>query len=250
VLHDDHRHPDRRVGHRRRSTDRSTDEQIRALLNRLITVREDERRRISRDIHDHLGQQLTALRMNLEVFRLQSDLDPARLKQLARTQHLAEELDRSIDFLISQLRPAALEHFGLPDALRQLTATWSERHGVDVCFHTIMDDGDRLHRDVEENLFRIAQEALHNIWKHAEAMRVSVSLLHDDGFVSLVIDDNGHGFDYEHATMHADEKNCFGLTGMRERAALIGGTFTIESVPGAGTSVMVRVPDSAGDRSA
>lgn len=227
----------------RRIEDRaqSSDEQIKALLNRLITVQEDERRRISRDLHDHLGQQLTALRMNLEVFRLQSDLDPARLTQLSRTQYLADELDRSIDFLIWQLRPAALEDLGLRDALRELTATWSERLGLEVRFQTTFTDSLRLQREVEDNLFRIAQEALHNVLKHAEPVRVTVSLVGDQDFVELIVEDEGRGFDYDHADA-PDEMRSLGLTNMRERATMIGGEFTVASELGVGTSVVVRVP--------
>ena len=228
-----------------RATDdrrRSTDGEIKGLLRRLITAQEDERRRISRDIHDQLGQQLTALRMNLEVFALQGDLDPARLEQLARTQELAEELDRSIDFLTLQLRPAALEHFGLPDALRQLASTWSTRLELPVDFQTNLADGDRLQRDVEENLFRIAQEALHNVLKHAEPVRVSLSLLDEQNVVSLVVQDEGRGFKCEQGTTSSDVVQSLGLTNMRERAALMGGAFTVDSEPGIGTSVVVRVP--------
>jgi signal transduction histidine kinase len=245
-MHDDRRFPDRRDDERR-AIDRSTHAQIKALLARLITIQEDERRRISRDIHDQLGQQLTALRMNLEVFRLQCDLDPARLQQLARTQYLAEELDRSIDFLTWQLRPAALEHLGLPDAVRQLVVTWSERLELDVRFTTTLEAGHRLRRDVEDNLFRIAQEALHNVLKHAEPVRVSVSLVHDEEFVSLIVRDEGRGFDYEKAHAESDVTQSLGLTSMRERAALLGGDFALESERGVGTSIVVRVPYVAMD---
>src|SRR5215213_4926117 len=118
-------------------TPSSEADQIKALFKRLVTVQEDERRRISRDLHDHLGQQLTALRMNLEVFRLQCGLDDARLQQLERTQRLAEELDRSIDFLTWQLRPATLD-LGLTDALGQLTSNWSDRLGLRIDFHATL----------------------------------------------------------------------------------------------------------------
>jgi signal transduction histidine kinase len=241
-MDDQQRAPDRRKGDRRRRADKSTDEHIQALLRRVITAQEDERRRISRDIHDHLGQQLTALRMNLEVFRLQCGLDASRLKQLARTQYLAEELDRSIDFLTWQLRPAALELLGLPGALRQLTSTWSERLQLEVCFQSTLKDGHRFERDVEDNLFRIAQEALHNVLKHAEPRRVSVSLSHDTEFVSLSVEDEGCGFDYEKTSAQSDDTHGLGLTSMRERAALIGGTLVVDSEPGIGTSVVVRIP--------
>jgi signal transduction histidine kinase len=217
----------------------STKEQIKALLRRLISIQEDERRRISRDLHDQLGQQLTALRMNLEVFRLQCDLDPPRLKQLERTQRLAEELDQSIDFLTWQLRPAALDDLGLPEALVQLTANWSERLGLDIQFHSTLRPDCRLGREVEENLYRITQEALHNVFKHADPARVSVSLMQQLDDVSLIIEDDGRGFEY-HAN-HSQSVHSLGLISMRERAALIAGEFAVETGVGIGTSIIVRV---------
>jgi signal transduction histidine kinase len=221
---------------------RTRDTQIKALFQRLVTVQEDERRRISRDLHDHLGQQLTALRMNLEVFRLQCDLDPARLKQLERTQQLAEDLDKSIDFLTWQLRPAALEHLGLAAAITELVDKWSERFSVEARFDTSGLDGVRLHRDIEENLYRIAQEALNNVAKHAKPTRVNVMLEHRDGCVTLVVEDNGCGFDLGSSAPPQNEACHLGLIGMRERAALIGGELKVETAPDRGTSVHVRVP--------
>jgi signal transduction histidine kinase len=220
-------------------TERSTAGETKTLLKRLLTVQEDERRRISRDLHDQLGQQLTALRMNLEVFRLQSGLDPSRLKQLERTENLAEELDRSIDFLIWQLRPGSLDH-GLPDALRDLTATWSERLGFKIDNHSTLTAECRLQRQVEENLYRIAQEALNNIGKHAHSTHVSVSLLQQGKHVSLTVEDDGCGFG-DIAASRSDGSHHLGLIGMRERTTLIGGEFAVETGVGLGTAIIVRV---------
>src|SRR5262249_39804625 len=109
---------------------RAGEAQIKALFSRLVAAQEDERRRIARDIHDQMGQQMTALRMNLETWRLKSHGDPALLEQADRTQQLAEDLDQRIDFLTWQLRPATLDQSGLPAALRHLVTGWSERFGV------------------------------------------------------------------------------------------------------------------------
>jgi two-component system sensor histidine kinase UhpB len=206
-----------------------------------LTAQEDERRRISRDLHDHLGQQLTALRMNLEVFRLQSDLDPARLEQLDRTQRLADELDKSIDFLTWQLRPASLDHRGLPQALRELSSDWSERLGLTIHFDSTLNEQCQVPREVQENLYRIAQEALHNVLKHASSARVSVSLLHQNGVLSLSVEDDGCGFD-DQAVDRSDGSHSLGLIGMQERAALIDGDFELRTQLGRGTSIHVRVP--------
>lgn len=215
-------------------------DQIKSLLRRLLSAQEEERRRISRDLHDHLGQQLTALRMNLEVFRLQSDLDPARLKQLERTQHLAEELDRSLDFLTWQLRPPSLDRLGLADALMRLTENWSERLGLSIHFRSTPEHGWRVRREVEENVYRIAQEALHNIAKHAGARHVNVSLDYQDNVLSLAVEDDGCGFD-ETAVHDENANHPLGLIGMEERAAFIDGYFTVKSKRGEGTLIIVRV---------
>src|SRR5688572_22765875 len=126
----------------------------RTLFRRLVSVQEDERRRIARDLHDDLGQHLTALRMNLEVFRLQCNLDPARLAQLERTQQLADGLDKRVDFLIWGLWPPVLEHRGLVPALMEFVKGWSDRFEVSAHFHSTLDDV-RLDRDVENNLYRV-----------------------------------------------------------------------------------------------
>lgn len=212
-------------------------EQTKTLFRRLISVQEDERRRIARDLHDDLGQHLTALRMNLEVFRLQCDLDPARLAQLERTQQLADGLDKRVDFLIWGLWPPVLEHRGLAPALVEFVKGWSDRFGVPAEFHSTLGDV-RLDRDVENNLYRVTQEALTNVAKHADATQVSVLLDHRGSVLSLVIEDDGRGFDI------AAVDGCagFGLTSMRERAALIGGELLIDSTVGRGTTTVLRMP--------
>src|SRR5687768_13940020 len=205
-------------------------EQTKTLFRRLISVQEDERRRIARDLHDDLGQLLTALRMNLEVFRLQCDLDPARLLQLERTQQLADGLDKRVDFLIWGLWPPVLEHRGLVPALMEFVKGWSDRFEVSAHFHSTLDDV-RLDRDVENNLYRVTQEALNNVAKHAHATHVSVLLDRRGSMLSLVIEDNGCGFD----PAAADRNSGFGLISMRERAALIGAELLVDSTVGRGT---------------
>lgn len=220
---------------------RAAQAQIKALFDRLVSVQEDERQRIARDIHDHLGQQLTGLRMNLESARSWANGDPARMDHAERTARLAEELDRSIDFLTWELRPAALEPFGLVAALQRLVSGWSERFGIAAEFDTAAADGVRLLPDAEANLYRLTQEALHNIVKHAAATNVSVLLQHRDHQVVLVIEDNGRGFSVDDVE-HRAGGGGLGLVSMRERALLAGGVFEIESAPDRGTTLFVRVP--------
>jgi PAS domain S-box-containing protein len=217
---------------------RTAEAQIKALFDRLVSVQEEERRRLARDLHDQLGQQLTALRMNLEVFRLQSQANSPVLDQLERTQRLADDLDRSIDFLTWQLRPDPLQHLGLPAALDQLVRTWSDRFAIEGEFESI-GSAARLHPDVEINFYRITQEALHNVVKHAAATRACVLLELGAARATLTVEDNGRGF---RLAPNGAGDHQLGLVSMRERAELVGGTLEIESRPQAGTTVTVRVP--------
>jgi PAS domain S-box-containing protein len=213
--------------------------QVKALFGRLITMQEEERRRIARDIHDQVGQQMTALRLRLEALRTRTDHEPATRVQVEGAQRLAEELDQSIDFLTSQLRPSTLDHLGLAVSLRDLVGGWAKRFGIRAEFEATTPDM-RLADDVETNLYRIAQEALHNVVKHAQAHAVSVLLSRRDDQAMLTIEDDGRGFE-----LAAPQGAGFGLVSMRERATLVGGELEIDSTPGVGTSIFVRVPLAA-----
>ncbi|HUQ87482.1 MAG TPA: GAF domain-containing protein [Vicinamibacterales bacterium] len=218
---------------------RAMEAQIKALFERLVSVQEDERRRIARDIHDQLGQQMTALRMNLEATRLSDDAR-ARGERLRRSMQLAEELDRSIDFLTSELRPSALDHFGLPAALRQLVCGWSDRFSIAAEFEAVRVDGLRLPHDIEANLYCLTQEALHNIVKHAAATHVAMILeIRDEQDIVLIVQDNGRGFAVSDAQR---QMGGLGLGIMRERALLLGGVLEIDTAPGRGTAISVRIP--------
>jgi signal transduction histidine kinase len=224
---------------------RAAENEIKALFTRLVSAQEDERRRIARDVHDHLGQQMTAVRINLEELQRRTDIDTPCAESVERTMRLAEELDHSIDFLAWELRPAALDHLGLPAALARLVGGWSERFNVRADYDTVGIGGVRLRSDVEANLYRLAQEALHNVYKHARATHVSVLLESRDHRVVLVVEDNGRGFAIDDVSQEAVPS--LGLVSMRERAALVGGELTIESTPGFGTTITVRVQTADAD---
>jgi signal transduction histidine kinase len=213
---------------------------VHALFQRLVAAQEQERRRIARDIHDQVGQQITALRMNIEALRGKAGGDAALLEQAERTQRLAEELDQTIDSLTWALTPAALDYLGLPAALVHLINGWSERFGIKAEYDTFGLEGLRFQPDLESNLYRLAQEALHNVYKHAQASRVSVVLEKRNDRLVLVIEDDGVGFSViSHKGLEA---GSMGLVSMRERAMLVGGDLTIDSTPGHGTTLIVRVP--------
>jgi signal transduction histidine kinase len=214
--------------------------EVQALFERLISAQEEERRRIARDIHDQLGQSMTALRMQLEALHLRSERHVELSADVSRVDRLAQELDENIDFLTWQLRPAALDRLGLSPAVADLVRGWSERFQIAADYHAYSPSAAPLTPETSVNIYRIVQEALHNVHKHARASHVSVMLSVRDSHLSVVIEDDGRGFDPGIA--RAPHDGSLGLVGMRERAILIGGEFTIESSPGNGTAIFVRVP--------
>lgn len=216
---------------------RAAEQKITALFRRLVAVQDDERRRIARDIHDELGQAMTALKISLEALEEiapSTELFPALLH---RSQALARDLDRAIDFLTWELRPA-IDHVSLSTALEGLVKSWSERFGTAADF--VANGEQELPPDVQEHLYRVTQEALHNVAKHAAANHVSVMITFGAAELVLLIEDNGRGFS-EDAIPGRSQDSGLGLTSMRERAALVGGSLAVESAPGEGTSIYVRV---------
>lgn len=221
---------------RRRAAARATKQR----LAKAIAAQEFERRRIALDLHDHLGQRLTALR--LVVGAMKSDVRNSKHLQsrLDAVEDILIQMDRDVDVLVSQLRPIDLGARSLRDGLSTLLGHWSATYDIRVDFRAAQADQLPLSPEVESHVYRIAQEALTNIGKHAAAHHVSVLLERRNSDVILIIEDDGRGFDPERA--RADKVHRIGLAGMRERAALIGGTLEVESSVGKGTTVFVRVP--------
>jgi two-component system CheB/CheR fusion protein len=211
------------------------------LLHRLVTAQEDERSRIARDLHDHLGQQLTALRLVIERHR-ESKHAAETDEELERALALAAQIDSEVDFLAWELRPAVLDDLGLSAALPRFLKEWSAHYGIAADFQTSGTVPARLSAEAETTLYRVAQEALNNVVKHAHATRVDVVLEANGPEIALVIEDNGVGFDAAAAEKADKPASGIGLIGMRERAALIGGTLQVESAPGRGTTIYLRYP--------
>jgi PAS domain S-box-containing protein len=209
------------------------------LLRKLVSTQEDERRRIARDIHDHLGQQSTALRLKLESLKDVCKEHADWCEQIEYTQAIAGRLDADVDFLAWELRPAVLDDLGLATALANFTREWSRHFNIPVEYHTTGMDNGRPAPEIETNLYRIAQEALNNIYKHAQASRVDVLLERRDHHVVLIVEDDGIGIT---TGDKPGQDRGLGLLGMRERAALFGGTLEIETAPGGGTTIFARVP--------
>jgi two-component system CheB/CheR fusion protein len=217
------------------------------LLRQIVRAQEDERRRIARDIHDQIGQQMTALRLNLAAIDQGYGGDGEVREKLEQTKAIAERLDADVDFLAWELRPAALEDIGVAGAMGSFVRQWSKYSGVEAQFHTTGLEKERLSPETETNLYRIMQEALNNTMKYARASSVDVLLERRDAQVVLIVEDNGTGFNPNEEI--AGDKGM-GLIGMRERAALVGGILEIESRPKEGTTIFARVPAQFGEEEA
>ncbi len=222
------------------------EEARRDLLGRLVTAQEEERRRISRELHDRMGQQLAALMMGLKTLGVESYGRRSALDTLRQLEGMTDELSREVHTLAWGLRPPALDDLGLEAALYNYVEEWAERTRVPVDFHSAGFEGGRLPLTHETAVYRIAQEALTNVAKHSRADRVSFILERRGDHVFAVIEDNGEGFDVEAATQPAGRGRRLGLLGMHERAALLGGAINVESEPGVGATLFVRIPFDAG----
>jgi PAS domain S-box-containing protein len=213
---------------------------VRELLRKQIASQEEERQRISRDLHDTLGQQITALRLKVEMVKAGGDGAGLAIG-FTEVVGLIKEIDAHLDFLAWELRTPALDLLGLPAAIEAYVQEWSQTFGVEAEVQVVGFDGQRLLPEAEMSLYRIVQEALNNTAKYAGASRAEVILARKDGAVVLVIEDDGRGFNLAEVAKEEGRKKL-GLIGMSERAALAGGEVEIESAPGEGTTVKVRVP--------
>lgn len=226
----------------RAEKERAEREQLRTYyLSQVITAQEEERKRISRELHDETGQALASLMVGLRnVEEAPTDEDMRqRLNDLRQiTAHTLENVRE----LSIELRPSVLDDHGLVVALTRYTQDYSARHQVPVDFQTVGLDGERLSPPIETALYRIVQEALTNAAKYAQARHLSVLLEKRSDQISAIVEDDGRGFDAAAVLSSSAQNQRLGLYGMRERAALCGGTVTIESRPGGGTSVFVRIP--------
>jgi PAS domain S-box-containing protein len=216
------------------------------LARRLATAQEDERRRVARDLHDSVGQLLAALALAVKAVSAAGDLPTGAADRLAEVERVAELLGKEAHALAVRLRPTSLDDIGLEAALGQLVSDWSARIGVRADFHATGLDPGRLPSESETTLYRVVQEALTNVARHARATRVSVVVSRQGGHATAVIEDDGAGFD-----PGAVPNGRLGLLGMRERAGLAGGEMDIESSRGSGTTVVVRIPvgDDGGNES-
>ncbi|HEU5215701.1 MAG TPA: GAF domain-containing protein [Gaiellaceae bacterium] len=204
-------------------------------LRRVVQAQELERRRLARELHDETGQALTSILLGLKPLEEALADHPARDALAELREHVVSAL-QDVRRLAVELRPAVLDDYGLVPALERLTESFAEPTGMRVDFHSALGET-RLPGEVETALYRVVQESLTNIVKHANARSISVSVARRGSVVAAVIEDDGSGFDPRKVG-----ENGIGLLGMRERLALIDGRLEIESRPGAGTTIVAEVP--------
>jgi signal transduction histidine kinase len=219
-------------------------EQLRALAARLQHVREEERTNVAREIHDELGQALTSIKIDLAA--LVEDLPSGTNPAVARAKAVMQVVDDTIQRvrrISTELRPGVLDDLGLVAAVEWAAGEFQKRTGVKCDVSVPAEDELPMDRDRATALFRILQETLTNVARHATATHVRVRLTNHDHTVALEVRDNGRGIDESRIF----GRQSLGILGMKERAVLLGGELVIESTPGAGTTVIVRIPDGGSE---
>jgi signal transduction histidine kinase len=208
----------------------------------LVTTEEEQRRRISRELHDQMGRHCASLIIGLSSLEAHLPEASNAAGQLERLVQLAHRIDDDVHRIALELRPTALDDHGLHDTLLSLAEKWSERAKIVVDYSSQGLEGRRLPLEVETAVFRIVQEALTNVQKHAAARRVGLILTRRGDNLVVIVEDDGVGFNPEKVVEKAAVEGRLGMRGMRERAALVGGDLEVESTPGGGTTVFVRIP--------
>ena len=216
---------------------RKAEERMHLLAQHLQTVREEERKRIARELHDDIGQILTAIKIDLTGVEAGCICEGDTKNKIADIQHLLIEGIQSVHTLCRQLRPGALDDLDLSDALEGLMEDWKIRNLVECTMCSDVDD-EALSDEVKTAVFRMVQEALTNVSRYAQASKVEINLVADEQAINVTITDNGRGM----APGAADKPTSFGLLGMRERVENLGGELDIESFPGKGTRIEGTIP--------
>jgi signal transduction histidine kinase len=217
---------------------RMTNRQLHALSQRLMKAQEDERLHLSRELHDESGQLLAALAVQLGLLERAADHPEMIHTHVAELKNTANAIQNNLHRLAVNLRPASLDHLGLVTTLQQFIHEFSRQYNIKVDFETVGVQDKRLPIEIETALFRIVQESLTNVVLHAQAPHVDVLLSLKDKHISAIVEDNGVGF----IPAYTMTEEQLGLFGMRERIEMLGGTFTIESSLGRGTTIKAEVP--------
>ena len=216
-------------------------EQLRQLSRQILSTQEEERRKISRELHDVIAQTLTGINIRLASLKKEAALDTKSLdRSIASTQRLVEKSVNIVHQFARELRPAVLDDLGLIPALHSFMKNFTTRTGIRPSLTTFaaVEQLDTAKRTI---LYRVAQESLTNVARHAQASRVDVSIQKLRCDVRMEIKDNGKSFDVQGA-LHVNGNKRLGLLGMRERVEMVNGTFCVESAPGQGTTIRVEIP--------
>jgi signal transduction histidine kinase len=220
-----------------------SEEEIRRLSRQLIRAEESTRKSLARDLHDEFGQGLTALQLGIETLRNSLPAGQEKLASLcARLSGMTAQLGAHVRSITAELRPAMLDSLGLVPTLRWSARQFRERYPGTRIDVQIMDETERLSPEIEIAFYRVFQESLNNVVKHAMARQVRITLIRTRSLLTLAIEDDGNGFDAEHWREAVADHDRYGILGMRERIAELGGSFTVVSSPGEGTVVRAQVP--------
>ena len=221
---------------------RQMQEQLRRLSRQLLSAQEEERKNISRELHDVIAQTLTGINVRLAALKKEAATNTKGLdRNITRTQRLVEHSVNIVHQFARELRPAVLDDLGLVPALHSFMNSFTTRTGVRASLTSFTMKIKQLDATRRTVLFRVAQEALTNVARHAQASRVEVSIQKLRGRLCMKIKDDGKSFNVERA-LHANGGKRLGLLGMRERLEMIGGSFAVESAPGKGTTVQAQIP--------
>jgi signal transduction histidine kinase len=224
-----------------------SENQIRTLTQKLLRAQEDDRRMISRELHDRVGQDLSSIKISLEtLFDRHSDIDPDIRQQISRLSGVLDRTIYTVRDLAYDLRPPGLDDMGIVRALSMYCEDFSEKSGIRVEYLAAGIEKMKLDFTTQINLYRMIQEGLINIQKHAAATRASVKLAAAYPFLLLRIEDDGRGFDVEKREREMDSEKRMGLRSLRERTLLLGGTMIVASQPGQGTRILIKLPYTGG----
>jgi PAS domain S-box-containing protein len=209
------------------------------LSRKIMMAQEEERSRVSRELHDELGQLLTAARLELSWLRKQAPINGQQMEAIAaQSTHLVEQAADELRRICRGLRPPVLDDLGLEPAAVQLTREFRERTSANVQLIADLEDDVALPAEAALCVYRVLQESLNNVSRHSEASNVTVRLVREAGAIELEVSDDGVGFDAD----QAEAERGFGVAGMQERASLVGGRLSISSRPGSGTKVSLHLP--------
>ena len=220
---------------------RHLQEQLRHLSRRILSTQEEERKRISRELHDVIAQMLTGINVRLATLKMEATANIKGLsRKISRTQRLVEKSVDIVHRFARELRPAMLDDLGLIPALHSFMKSFTKETGIRVSL-TAFAGVEKLSSAKRTALYRVAQEALTNVARHAHAGRVEVSIQGLPNAVRMQIKDDGQSFEAERV-LHARKSERLGLLGMRERVEMVGGKFAVESAPGQGTTIQAWIP--------